>query len=369
MERGVSKSKSEVTVTSAFGLSLVLHLVLFLALEGFGRLGWLRESALSEAVAAQLAEEAERSEPVEFEFQIEPEIMPTQYVDADPSQASEEEPESTPYYAVVNAVAGDDDPEDTQEVPKIDGSQDKVLKTMDTPVMPAANQVEAVPVMEESLSEESTEESTEEASEAIEMLSPSVNEEGATEGEGEDEQEVIEGESEARPEEPAMIRPSRRGLEEIELEDSVPDPPPAPPRVRPRTLAEARRQAGLMGEKMKQDGGVKPFRLQSTPNLLATPFGDYDSRVIQAIQQRWFDILASMPTARNARGRVVLKFRMHDDGRVTDLEVVEDSVGVIQSLVCQKAVSEPAPFGRWPDAMRRLLGRRHREVRFSFFYN
>ncbi len=120
---------------------------------------------------------------------------------------------------------------------------------------------------------------------------------------------------------------------------------------------------------MKQEGGVKRYRLQSTPDLLATPFGDYDSRVIQAIQQRWFSILASMPTVRNARGKVVLKFDMRSDGSILGLEVVEDSVGVIQSLVCQKAVSEPAPYGAWPDDMRRMIGTDRREVRFSFFYN
>jgi hypothetical protein len=358
----VSQKESQVSLAFAFGISVVLHLILFVAFELAGRLGLFAESALNQAVAASLAEQEEQSQPIEFEFQLEPEVMPTLFVDADPEQASEEKPEETPFYAVVDAMAGDDSPEDSLDQPEIDGTQDKVLKTMDTPFPQAG--IVSVPEEVESPTEELLDEVA-----AAEMLNPSISDQPVEDTEGNDDQQVDEGESEKAPEELAMLRPSVPAIETIEFRDSKIVEPKPPGRKRPRTLAEVRQQKGLVGEKMKQEGGAKRFRMQSTPDLLATPFGDYDSRVIQAIQQRWFDILGSMPTARNARGRVVLKFNMRSDGSVVGLEVIEDSVGVIQSLVCQKAVSEPAPYGRWPDDMRRMIGNDSREVRFSFFYN
>ena len=59
-------------------------------------------------------------------------------------------------------------------------------------------------------------------------------------------------------------------------------------RTRPRTLAEAKaRQQIAPGEKMKQDGGVKR-RLDVDPSFdaIATPFGEYDREVIEAIRTR-----------------------------------------------------------------------------------
>ena len=129
----VSQKESQVSLAFAFGVSVALHLILFVAFELAGRLGLFAESALSQAVAASLVEHEEQSQPIEFDFELEPEMMPTLFVDAVPEQTSEEKPEETPFYAVVDAMAGDDSPEDSLDQPEIDGTQDKVLKTMDTP--------------------------------------------------------------------------------------------------------------------------------------------------------------------------------------------------------------------------------------------
>ena len=76
----------------------------------------------------------------------------------------------------------------------------------------------------------------------------------------------------------------------------------------------------LIGESMQQDGGVKKFRIESSPDLLATPFGAYDAAVIQAIQQRWFGLLEGLPSARNASGKVVVTFHLMSTGEVRDVE-------------------------------------------------
>ena len=73
--------------------------------------------------------------------------------------------------------------------------------------------------------------------------------------------------------------------------------------------------------------------------------------------------------ANDRTGKVVLKFRLHYDGRVTDLGVTEHTVDELLSLLCQKAVLDPAPFARWPSDMRRMNGEDFRDVQFTFYYN
>ena len=129
-----SRQTSGISWGWAFGLSLCLHLLLLGVLDLLGRSGLLADSGISQAVANTLAAEEEKSQPVELDFEIEPEVVPTLFVDASPEQATEEKPEETPFYSVVDAVAGDESPEESLEQPDIDGSQDKVLKTMGTPL-------------------------------------------------------------------------------------------------------------------------------------------------------------------------------------------------------------------------------------------
>jgi hypothetical protein len=65
---------------------------------------------------------------------------------------------------------------------------------------------------------------------------------------------------------------------------------------------------------------------------------------------------------------VGIEFRLHYDGRITDVRVVEQDVGELLSLYCRRAVSDPAPFAPWPTEMRQMVGRDYRDVRFTFYY-
>ncbi len=50
------------------------------------------------------------------------------------------------------------------------------------------------------------------------------------------------------------------------------------------------------------------------------------------------------------------------------MKVAESTTGEVLSLICQKAVLDPAPFGVWPSDMRRTLGD-IRSIQFTFYYN
>ena len=56
-------------------------------------------------------------------------------------------------------------------------------------------------------------------------------------------------------------------------------------------------------------------------------------------------------------------------GSIINMSVVEDTVGAIQALICQRAVLDPQPYGKWPSDMRRMIGEDRRKIRFTFYYN
>ena len=64
----------------------------------------------------------------------------------------------------------------------------------------------------------------------------------------------------------------------------------------------------------------------------------------------------------------MVEFQLHSDGYVTDVKVLESNVGELHSTFCQLAIQKPAPFKRWPDGMRKEIGRDYRQLRFTFFY-
>jgi hypothetical protein len=51
------------------------------------------------------------------------------------------------------------------------------------------------------------------------------------------------------------------------------------------------------------------------------------------------------------------------------MNVSEQTVSDMLSLLCQRAVEDPAPYARWPSDMRRMIGADYRDVQFTFYYN
>ena len=139
---------------------------------------------------------------------------------------------------------------------------------------------------------------------------------------------------------------------------------------RPRTLNQALAQlqpSQVPGVKMQQDGGVSRRHEMASLDTKASPFGAYDAALVEAISQRWFTLLDERDYASDSRGKVVLKFCLHYDGRITDMNMAENSAGEVLGFICQKAVLDPAPFAAWPSDMRRTLGD-IRNIQFTFYY-
>ena len=152
-------------------------------------------------------------------------------------------------------------------------------------------------------------------------------------------------------------------------QESQPQQEQAPPR--PRTLQEALAQSQphrSPGVAMKQDGGVPNVKLSASFDVKATPFGEYDSEFVDAVTYRWYSLLESQQFALDRTGKVTVQFHLNYDGTVTEMEVLQNTVGDLLGYVCQKAINDPAPFKPWPEDMRRLVGANYREITFTFYY-
>ena len=63
----------------------------------------------------------------------------------------------------------------------------------------------------------------------------------------------------------------------------------------------------------------------------------------------------------------MVEFNLHANGRITGMKLLSSDVDELQSLICQQAVLDPAPFKPWPQKMRQVIPD-PRQVRFTFYY-
>jgi hypothetical protein len=239
--------------------------------------------------------------------------VPIEFVDVNPAQATTEAPKNAKYYSNQNSRAANRDANRDANTPQLNGSQTEVVKTEDVP-RPDFSKLQ--PSMQPSREE---------------LAARQQNAGDLTLGN------------------PSATHPA-------EL-------------PRPRTLQQALAQQNrLPGVTMKQDGGVRHEALVPSLDVKATPFGAYDAAFIQAVTQRWYDLLDSRQFARDRSGKVVLRFRLNYDGRISEMEVMQNTVGDLLGYVCQKAVMDPAPFAQWPTDMRAMVGLDYREITFTFYY-
>jgi hypothetical protein len=244
---------------------------------------------------------------------------PLVFVDVNPDQVSTEAPKDAQYYSDKNSRAANPDANDTDTV-KFNGKQTDMVKTEDAP-RPSFSKPQPT-----QLASEAQEES---------QPKPTLNPGDLTLGNPEDEQRQTQGPSSQQ---------------------------------RPRTLKQVlAQQNSLPGLQMKQDGGVHREALVPSLDVKLTGFGEYDRAFVDAVTQHWFDLLDSQQFAQDRTGKVTLQFQLNYDGTVTDMTVVQNTVGELLCYVCQKAILDPAPYEKWPSDMRLQLGD-SREITFTFYY-
>lgn len=245
----------------------------------------------------------------------------------DVSEPAKEAPKNAKYYSNKNSQAANPENQKNSSQPKSDGRQKVVPKTEDVPALsklqptpaPAQAAAKAVAVSDE-----------------LQRLS-------------------------------SMMNIGNLKLSQVPVAKTETQKNPAP--ERPRTLQQAQaQQRKLPGQAMQQEGGVKRRDLSSSLDVKSSVFGEYDRAIIEAVTQRWYDLLDSRRFAQDRTGKVVVQFRLLPDGSIIEVKFQENTVGQLLGYVCQQAIQEAAPFGKWPTDMKRLFSANYREISFTFYY-
>ncbi len=170
------------------------------------------------------------------------------------------------------------------------------------------------------------------------------------------------------PEIPGQVRHSesgeRGGSNELSP-TTVLETPTAPPDGRLRTLAAAREYRARQAAEFGKPASDTPPADWLAASYQATSFRAYDDALVESVQRHWQDLLDQSRIVPRF-GKVVLDFKLTPDGRVTELKVTECQVGLVVGLLCQKAVTDLAPYAVWPSDMRRRLGAGQRPVALTF---
>jgi hypothetical protein len=308
----------------ALVISLVFHTMCFGGYE-FSRTilpGWLAHVKMLAALAEQLKKKP--APPVQPPHLSAPPLI---FIDVNPAAATPEPPKDAKYYSAQNSKAANPDIADN-DIPKITGRQEVVPKAEDiartpAPLRPSAPQMDAQKGKEEQKPEK-------------EKPKPPVGD-------------------------LAMAKPEPKQQIENGKEE----------RTRPRTIVEAKmreqQRNQVSGQKVKQDGGVRRHLDLSAFDAKATLTGAYDQALVDAIQQRWDFLLDSRQFALDRSGIVVIGFTLHYDGRVTDVQIDQTTVGDTLAYVCRLAITDPAPYMTWPSDMRLQIGD-SRQIKFTFSY-
>jgi hypothetical protein len=97
-------------------------------------------------------------------------------------------------------------------------------------------------------------------------------------------------------------------------------------------------------------------------------FRQYDRQVASTVQHRWHNLLDASAHDRYQAGEVIVVFKLHADGRITDIVLRKNSTSEELGVFCQKAILDPQPYEPWSPELRRTVGEDYRQITFSFYY-
>ena len=147
-----------------------------------------------------------------------------------------------------------------------------------------------------------------------------------------------------------------------------PSPTPAPVPVaanpdRPRASVHS----GTYGLLLRRPVGVNRAGTIAVDARFSN-YGDYTQRMMEAIQSSWWSIIERSRFEGLSRGNVIVRFRLHRDGTVTDAQVLGTEVTRVMTLACKDAVMAPAPYDIWRADMVAMYGESD-TVTINFIYH
>ncbi|HUC83628.1 MAG TPA: hypothetical protein VL970_00440 [Candidatus Acidoferrales bacterium] len=337
-------------------LSVLLHLSIWGGYHMGDKAGWWQRWRLPTWLQIRAKESpvhprtAQNEEPMIF---------------VDVSHADADAPRATKYYSDRNSRAANPDTADSN-IPRIEGRQRDMPKTEDVArptkaASPKAEQATKEPPAEASREHSNeTSDDTRKADEKRDLakLQPSLPPPSLT--------PTDQTETRPGPQTPGEteLRPKR-----ILSNPSHTTSTASAAAARPRTIRQALAQRDqIPGQRMQQESGVARHAMSSSLDVRSTPFGEYDRAIVEAVSQRWYDLLDSRRFADDRTGKVTLRFKLKPDGSIIEMQTLDNTVGELLGYLCQEAIEEAAPFAKWPPDMARMIGSNSRDITFTFYY-
>ena len=264
--------------------------------------------------------------------------MDLSFIEVNPAMASAEAPKQTPFYSTENTLQASPDPQkEKQAAPKIDGKQKVVQKTFDTkhaaePQPASTPQPPPKPEPEPKHEVAQVDKPAPEEKAAQKEKSPQPAQAAKPEG------GLKAGETELAAAKPEAIVPNVQPAQKAQPEQKEEVAQEPVQRRKPiARVSKARELKGVIeGERMEQKGGSHRFGVEPTFDVRQSPFGRYDQSMIAAVQARWYALLDGN-YAFERSGKVTVRFLLHSDGTVSDLQNVEQTVGESLSFKCEAA--------------------------------
>jgi outer membrane biosynthesis protein TonB len=259
---------------------------------------------------------------------------PTTFVETDASQESQEKPKESKFYSDRSSLAANPkaDQTSTDNTPKLEGKQDKVPSTANVPLPQLAKSETPKP------------------------------------------EEVPKPEPEKPPApkpNPSATGPAKKDLAML-TKDALPKPEPPKP-AKPKTdPGEAKlnippQERIIPEQESKMKGGAARDGVKAF-DVTGVIYGEYDRRLIAAIKTRWIALIEQHTIPGERSGQVAVRFHLNVDGTVSELSIAESTAGDMLALYCQKAITDSAPYGPWPDDLKDMVKRNYREWQIVFYY-
>jgi hypothetical protein len=105
----------------------------------------------------------------------------------------------------------------------------------------------------------------------------------------------------------------------------------------------------------------------SSTGVKITQNSDYDESVVNRISQNWYAMLDSHKFIITKTGKVVVYFKLHSDGTVSDIKIMKNEENDLLAYACVRTIQETAPFQKWSPEMVKKIGD-HCDVDFTFDY-
>ncbi len=145
----------------------------------------------------------------------------------------------------------------------------------------------------------------------------------------------------------------------------MPEIDPRRPRPRPQIVKQQQVRPAILADNKfgSQNVGLTAI------DARWSNYGAYLQRMIDAVQFQWERLILSMNAMPAGGSTVSVKFIMNDEGRITEIKLVEQSAtaGETATRACVAAIKDRSPYGPWTDDMKAVLGTQQ-EMTFTFHY-